>query len=299
MRVGISAYDIAANDLVELAAAADDLGFSSLWLGEHVILPVDYRSEHPTTGDTAHQHHTGPIIDPDTTLVDPLVTLAAAAAVTRRITLATGIYLLPLRPPLVTARMTTTLAEVSGGRFMLGVGSGWLEEEFTAVGVPFAERGPRLDESIDVLRAAWSGQPFDHQGRFWQTGPVQVSATPVPVPLVLGGNTERALRRAADRADGWFSSGTPAYDDALRLRDRLHALRAELGRTDPFPTYIRVAAADQAELDRYARAGVEDVVVWADQVWPADGHPDDKRAALAVAAERLGIAPGPEIPQEG
>ena len=96
MRVGLSAYDIEASELVALAQAADE----SLWLGEHVVLPVDYGSEHPTTGASAHQHHTGPIIDPSTILLDPLVALGGAAAVTERMLLATGIYLLPLRHPL-------------------------------------------------------------------------------------------------------------------------------------------------------------------------------------------------------
>lgn len=300
MRVGISAYDVAARDLVDLAQAADELGFSSLWLGEHVVLPVGYGSEHPSTEGDTPQHHTGPIIDPDTALVDPLVALAAAAAVTRDIELATGIYLLPLRPPLVTARMTATLDEVSGGRLVLGVGSGWLEEEFAAVGVPFAERVARFEESIEILRAAWSGRPFDHQGRFWQTGPVQVGTRPVGVPLILGGNGERALARAASRGDGWFSSGTPSFDEALRLRDRLQELRAAQDRPGPFRITMRANAPDRDELDRYERAGFEEVVVWADQVWPAEGHPDDKRAALAAAAERLGVGPRPDAPaQEG
>lgn len=291
MRIGLSAYDLPARDFVELARAADELGFSSLWLGEHIALPMGYASEHPTAGETAHQHHTGPLIDPDTSLIEPMVSLAAAAAVTRDLQLATGIYLLALRPPLITARMTTTLSEVSEGRLVLGVGSGWLEEEFTAVGVPFAERGPRFVETIEILRAAWSGQPFDHQGRFWQTGPVQVSTTPVPVPLILGGNTERALARAAALGDGWFTSGTPAFEDAVRLRDRLHQLRSDQGRTGPFRTYVRIAQADRALLERYEAAGFDDLIIWADQVWPTGGHLDDKRAALATAADRLGLTP--------
>ena len=297
MRVGLSCYDIAASDLVELAVAADRTGFDSIWLGEHVVLPLDYESAHPTAGDTAHQHHGGPIVDPDTVLVDPLVALAAAAAATSHVRLATGIYLLALRPPLVTARMTATLADVSGGRFVLGVGSGWLEEEFAAVGVPFAERGPRVDESIDILRKAWSGKPFDHDGRFWSFGRVQVASGPVDVPLVLGGNTERALRRAAVRADGWFASGTPSFDDAVRLRSRLLELRADAGLHEPFPTYTRVAEADPAQLDRYDDAGFDAVVVWADQLWPATGDRDGKVAALGEAATRLGLTP-PASPEE-
>ena len=157
LRVGLSAYDISATELVQLAASADAAGFESLWLGEHIVLPSDYGSEHPTTGDTAHQHHTGPIVDPSTKLLDPLVALAACASVTTQLRLATGIFILPLRHPLITARMTLTLQDVAGGRFLLGVGSGWLEEEFDALAVPFDDRAARMDETLAILRRAWSG----------------------------------------------------------------------------------------------------------------------------------------------
>jgi probable F420-dependent oxidoreductase len=289
VKIGLSAYNISAAELVDLAAAADELGFDSLWLGEHIVLPLDYGSEHPTSGEAAHSHHTGPIVDPSTILVDPLVALAAAAAVTTRIKLATGIYLLPLRPPLITARMTCTLHDVSRGRFMLGVGSGWLEEEFDAIGVPFSERGQRYEEAIEILRLAWSGEPFRYRGKHFSNDLVQLSQEPVPIPLILGGNTERALRRAALEGDGWFSSGTPAFEDAVRWRDRIEELRSADGRTDEFPVYVRVAKADPDDLARYGAAGLERVVVWADQVWPADGDLASKRAALADAAQMLGV----------
>ncbi|HEY1278137.1 MAG TPA: TIGR03619 family F420-dependent LLM class oxidoreductase [Acidimicrobiales bacterium] len=289
MKVGLSVYNISGADLVDLAVAADELGFESLWLGEHIVLPLDYGSEHPTTGATAHRHHTGPIVDPSTILVDPLVALSAAAAATRRIKLATGIYLLPLRPPLITARMTATLHDVSRGRFLLGVGSGWLEEEFDAIGVPFAERGSRYEEAIEILRLAWSGEPFRFEGRHYRNGLVQVSESPVAVPLILGGNTERALRRAALEADGWFASGTPAFEDAVRWRDRLVQLRNDNGRGGEFPVWVRVPKPDPDDIARYGQAGLDRVLVWADQVWPATGDLAAKRAGLADAAALLGI----------
>ena len=175
LRVGLSAYDISAPDLVQLAASADAAGFESLWLGEHIVLPSDYGSEHPTTGDTAHQHHTGPIVDPSTKLLDPLVALAACASVTTQLRLATGIFILPLRHPLITARMTLTLQDAAGGRFLLGVGSGWLEEEFDALAVPFDDRAARMDETLAILRRAWSGDTFSHDGSLFSFGNVQLS----------------------------------------------------------------------------------------------------------------------------
>jgi probable F420-dependent oxidoreductase len=287
LRVGLSAYDISASELVRLATAADVAGFESLWLGEHIVLPSDYGSEHPTTGDTAHQHHTGPIVDPSTKLLDPLVALAACASVTTQLHLATGIFILPLRHPLLTARMTLTLQDASGGRFLLGVGSGWLEEEFRALAMPFDDRAARMDETLAILRRAWRGDTFSSDGPLFEFGSVQLSPEPVNVPLILGGNSDRALRRAAAVGDGWFSSGTPSLEDAVRLRDRVVQLREASGAGGEFPIYVRVAKPDQADLARYEAEGFEHVLVWADQLWPAEGHPDEKRAAFADAAAEL------------
>ena len=289
LQLGLSTYDISASELVQLAVAADEAGFESLWLGEHVVLPYEYASEHPTTGDTAHQHHTGPIVDPSTKLLDPLVALAACAAATTHLRLATGIYILPLRHPLLTARMTLTLQDVAGGRFLLGVGSGWLEEEFTSLGVSFADRAARMDETLTILREAWGGKVFSHDSPMFSFGEVQVSPEPVEVPLILGGNTERALRRAATSGDGWFSSGTPSFEDTVRLRDRVVEFREAAGRRGEFPIYVRTARPDHAELARYEAEGFEHVLVWSDQLWPRDRDPDGRRSAFATAAAALGV----------
>ena len=208
------------------------------------MLPIDYRAEHPATTSPTNRAHIPRIIDPATQLLDPLIALAAVAAVTDRLQLATGIYLLPLRHPLAVARMTLTLQDLAGGRFMLGVGSGWLEEEFAALGVPFAERGPRFDESLAVLRRAWAGGEFAHDGPHFPFDQVMATPVRVDVPLVLGGNSELALGRAARLADGWFSSGNPTFDEALRLRARLRELCDEVGRDRPLPLYVRMAGRD-------------------------------------------------------
>ncbi len=121
MTISISAYDMNAPDFLDLAAAADAAGFDAVWLGEHVVLPVDYASEHPTHGGADGQHHSGPIVQSDTELLDPWVALGAAAGSTRRLRLATGMYILPLRHPLMTARAACTLHTASGG----SSSSGW------------------------------------------------------------------------------------------------------------------------------------------------------------------------------
>ena len=263
MHVGLSVYDIAPRELVELAKAAETAGFRTLWLGEHVVLPVDYRAEHPASSSPDNTAHIARIIDPATQLLDPLIALGAVAAATDRLQLATGIYLLPLRHPLAVARMTLTLQGLAGGRFMLGVGSGWLEEEFAALGVPFDERGARFDEALTVLRAAWAGGELANAGPHYPFDRVMATPVAVDVPLVLGGNTERALRRAARLADGWFSSGNPTFDEAVRLRARLdRSLRR--GR----------AGASTADLRAHGRA--------------RPGRPGPLRRARLRARDRLG-----------
>ncbi len=293
MRVGITAYDMDAGDLVQLATAAEEVGFSSLWLGEHVVLPVGYSSAHPATKEGSQEHHTGPIVAPDTRLVDPLVALGAVAAATTTLELGTAIYLLALRHPLVTARASATLQELSRGRFLLGVGTGWLVEEFAALGVPFDDRVRRFEESVQLLRMALAGGPFEHDGPHFSTGRVQVTPHAVEVPLVFGGNTEAALRRAARAGDGWFGSGTPHFDEAVRLRDRVYELHGESGRTEPFRCWMRVASCAPDLMACYRDAGFDDILVWADQVWPDTYDLDGKRDAIAAAANALGLVSQP------
>lgn len=287
MKVSLSVYDIDARDFVELARAADEAGFSDIWLGEHVVLPVDYQSTHPTAGHSAHQHHAGPIIDPETKLLDPFVALSAAASVTHRINLATAIFIAPLRHPLATARASASLHDVSDGRLLLGLGAGWLEEEFAALDVPFNDRGKRLQECLQILRLGWSGVPFDFQGECYRFSRVQVCRKPIAARAILGGNSERALRRAATQADGWFASGTPSFDDAVALRERLLQIRAEQDRPADLPIWVRVPRASWSTLEQYATSGFEHVVIWSDELWPADGDLLTKQETFRARVKEL------------
>lgn len=289
MRFGLSVYDIAASELTELAVAAEAAGFESLWLGEHLLMPVGYRSVHPTR--EPGQELADPIVAPATQLVDPLVALAGAAARTSRLQLGTAIYLLALRHPLAVARAVLTLQELSRGRLLFGAGVGWLADEFDALGVPFRDRAGRFDESLDILRLAWAGGPFEYHGRVYDFGTVQLSPSVVRVPLVLGGNTPRALRRAALRADGWFASGNPPPAEAVDLLGRLRAAQAEAGRAVPLSTYVRASPAAAADVGHYARAGFGQVVFWAHELCPAGSGPG-RWAGLAAAASDLGVTSG-------
>ncbi|MGW6457911.1 TIGR03619 family F420-dependent LLM class oxidoreductase [Streptomyces sp. NPDC055078] len=286
MSIGLAVYDLPAREALELAAAADEFGFDTLWLAEHIVT-VEHRSPHPLAdGPRKTALRSG------TELLDPWVTLGAMAAVTERIKLATGIHLVALRHPLTTARHGATLHDVSGGRFMLGVGAGWIAEEFAALRVPFHRRGALVDEALDILRLAWAGEWFAYQGTHFPVPRVRVHPRPVAIPLIVGGNSPAALRRAARIGDGWFSSGIPTADEALRLRDALASMRAERGRTGPFTSYVRIADADPALVARYAAEGVDDIVVQVDRdrLWPR-GTPGDRRAALRSAARDLGLIP--------
>ena len=150
--------------------------------------------------------------------------------------------MLPLRHPLAVARAVLTLQELADGRLLFGAGLGWLREEFEALGVPFAGRAARFEESLDILRKAWAGGAFEHHGAVYDFGPVELTAQQARIPLILGGNTAPALRRAALRADGWFASGTPSLAEAVDLMARLDAAQAAAGRAVPLTTYVRACA---------------------------------------------------------
>jgi probable F420-dependent oxidoreductase len=285
MRFGLSVYDVSARELSDLAAAAEVAGFDTLWLGEHLLRPVDYRTAHPTR--EPEQERAARIVGPQTRLTDPLVALAAAAGRTRRLQLATGIFVLPLRHPLAVARATLTLQELADGRLLFGAGLGWLREEFEALGVPFADRAARFEEGLDILRKAWAGGVFEHHGSVYDFGPVELTAEPARIPLVLGGNTAPALRRAVLRADGWFASGTPSPAEAVDLMARLDAAQAAAGRAVPLTAYVRASPA--ADITRYADAGFSQVVFWAHELCPPGPRRWDR---LAAAAAELGVTEG-------
>jgi len=285
-RFGLAVHDLPAPELLQLSQAADRCGFDTLWVGEHVGVPLQLLSEHPTAATGAVNPLRRHVLAPGTVLHDPFVVLAAVAAMTSRIRLATGVLVLPLHHPLMVARAVVTLQGVAEGRFLLGVGSGWVAEEFATLGVPFEGRGRLLDDSLDQLRDALAGRPVGSPA-------VQVCDAPVVVPLVLGGSSAPALRRAARRGDGWLSSGASDVDEVLRCRDVIEAERVARGCDDlPFRCFGRLPSPDPLVVDRYRSEGVNDVVVWADHLWPREPQMSWERKAeqLAVRAADLGVA---------
>jgi len=206
-------------DFVEVARVAEEAGFDGLILADHVFYPHRVDSPYPYAPDGR-----SPMSD-ELEFPDPLIAFAAAAAATQRLRFMTGVYLLGLRHPVEVARNTATLAVISGGRFALGVGSGWLAEEYAQMGVDFATRGARLDECITVLRELWRGERVSHAGRFFRFEELRVRpAPPDPIPLVGGGVSGAALRRAATLCDGWYGPGN-LLDELPPIVSRLRELR--------------------------------------------------------------------------
>ena len=238
--------------LRSVAQAADAAGLESLWCGEHVVLPKPRVAPSPA--------------DPDLEFLHPSVVLTYLAACTERVKLGTGIVLIAQRNPVVLAKEFASADVLSRGRMILGVGAGYLEPEFDAIGAPFRERGRRTDEAIDVMRALWNEEDPTFDGDFWQFRGIDAHPRPVTaggVPIHVGGHSEAALRRAAERGQGWYGwmqdpEQTAAYVERLnRLCEEVER-PAELG---PLEITITPPARLTAEaVEQYANAGAQRLV---------------------------------------
>jgi probable F420-dependent oxidoreductase len=259
MKIGIPLFMIRPEQMADVAVRAESLGFESVWVAEHLVFPAQIRSRYPYAKEGV------PPINPATPLLDPLLVLMQVAARTQRIRLGTNVYILPLRHPIAVARMVTTLDVLSGGRVSFGVGLGWLEEEFTAVGIDFASRAGRGREAIRALRALWTEEVASFAGRYVAFEPVRFEPKPVQrphPPILVGGESEAALRRAAALGDGWYGVGhTP--DTAGAQVQRLRALLAEHDRaTVPFDFTVSHGGGELTADDvrRYEDAGITRIV---------------------------------------
>ncbi|HVE95317.1 MAG TPA: LLM class F420-dependent oxidoreductase [Acidimicrobiales bacterium] len=240
-----------------LGEAAEEFGVESLWTVEHVVVPKGYQSAYPYSSSGRMPG------GEDAPIPDPLVWLSYVAATTSTVRLCTGVIILPQRNPLLLAKEVATLDVLSGGRVTLGVGVGWLEEEFDALGVPFAERGARTDDIIEALRAAWTQDPASHDSAFQPFKDVHVRPAPVQsggVPIVIGGHTPAAARRAGRLGDGFF----PARGDLDALPGLLREMRDTAAAAGRDPNSIEVTTGGAMDLDgvrRYADAGVHRLVI--------------------------------------
>jgi probable F420-dependent oxidoreductase len=258
MKFGLAMFGVSPRHYVEVARSAEEVGFESIWVPEHLVLPTTMSPAYPYSVDGL------PPVTSTTPMFDPWVLLGAVAATTTALRLATYVYILPLRHPFVTARSLVTLDRVSGGRVTLGAGAGWLPEEFSAAGQSFGDRGRRMEETIPLLRRLWSEPAVEHHGEFFDFEPVAFEPKPLQrpsIPIELGGHSRPALRRAGRLGDGWIEVGSgDAETFAARLRVVLEA-RAESGH-DRAPFEVSTGlATDVDRVHRYEDLGATRAIV--------------------------------------
>ncbi len=205
-----------ADGILSVAHAAERLGFDAVWMFDHLLTPVDLESRYPYSRDGSYVMKSA---DP---FFDPVGLFGVLAGATQRIRIGTGVLVAAYRHPVVLAKALGTIARFAPGRLVLGLGNGWMREEFDAVGVPFERRGARFDEYIRALRAIWSGQPSAFDGEFYRwVRSGFLPAPEVPIPIIVGGHSDAALRRAARLGDGWAvvtGKGQGSGIDAIATR---------------------------------------------------------------------------------
>jgi probable F420-dependent oxidoreductase len=227
----------------ELAKAAEDAGFDSVAVSDHVLLPQNLRSKYPYTPDGTPQ------FSPDELWMDPMSAISAMAQTTETLRFVTNVFVLPLRNPFVVAKSVATAAYLSRGRVELGIGAGWMKEEFELLEQPFSARGRRMEEMIEVMRALWSGENVGFEGEFYNFEPVRMMpGIEGSVPVHIGGASEIALRRAARIGDGWLGMyGSP--QQIVEQCRTLSQYREEAGTADrPFEIIASPLAMPSADL---------------------------------------------------
>jgi probable F420-dependent oxidoreductase len=241
----------------ELARAAEEVGFHSIWAVEHAVVPLEYASTYPYD-DGGRLFKGASQLD----ISDPLIWLAFAAAVTTKIRLATGILILPQRNPLIAAKEIASLDRLSNGRIDLGIGVGWLREEFDALGVPFEKRGARTDEYLRAIRVLWSETEAEYHGEFVDFAPVycQPKPTQSSIPILVGGHSDRAARRAGELGDVFFPAERPV-ETLVSLHSAAKQYAEDAGR-DPSSIELWTSSnGDRKHLEQLIEVGVTQVMV--------------------------------------
>jgi probable F420-dependent oxidoreductase len=262
-----------------LGRAAEAAGFESLWVADHVVLP-----DPPVAGRP---------MAPDMRLLDPIVSLTFLAAHTSRIKLATGVIILPQRQAVVLAKQLASLDVLSKGRLIFGLGVGWCEPEMRSTGAPFAERGRVADDYLAAMRALWTEPRPSHRGPYVSFDGIQAMPRPVqtPIPVVVGGRTPPAYRRAVAQGQGWYGFGIDVEEtrrcvSALRDAEKKAPRPAALGRLEISATPPGYDLPDRTLVDAYAAVGVDRLIL--------RPRPDMDAAALerfaAEAGRALGLA---------
>jgi len=254
VNIGVPSVDA----MVGMARHAEAVGFESVWTFEHVIVPIDYQSKYPYN-DTGKMG-----VPPEANFVDPLIALAAIAAATKTIRLGTGVNILSQTNPLLAAKQAASLDFVSNGRFIYGVGIGWLKEEFEAIGTPYERRGARFDDYVVAMRKVWSGEVVEHESEFiswhgFKSYPVPVQK---PLPIVIGGSKGKVYERIARHGNGWYAPSSAAEQLAPMLKE----LKAVCAREKRDYSTIEITTmwpgqGGRAAVDAFAKLGVHRLVV--------------------------------------
>lgn len=250
-----------------MARDLEDVGFESLWVSDHVVLPRTIESHYPFAEDGKATWAT------DTPYFEALIALALMAAATERATLGTAALVLPLRNPVMLAKQAATIDVISGGRLSLGVGAGWLREEFEALNVPFEKRGARMAEWMKILRECWTGTPAAHSSERYELAADTLCLPPATssIPLLVGGHSPIALKRAGRLGDGWLAQqAVPEIDtDELAAgKAAMVAAATEAGR-DPQALRLVLRLVESAgacdvvaqRIPDLVRAGVDEIIV--------------------------------------
>jgi probable F420-dependent oxidoreductase len=272
------------DQILEVSRFAEEVGFEGVMLGDHGVFPQVVKAPYP------YSHDGKPPMAADSWYPDCWATIGAISAVTRRIRFAVSVYVLPLRNVFEVARATGTLAILSGNRFILGAGTGWMKDEFEIYGVDFHTRGKRFDEMLEVLRRLWGGGMVEYHGEHFDFPLLQISPAPEKsVPIFLGGSAPVALKRAAAKADGWIGAGnTPEQVPPLLAEFR--RLRREAQREHlPFETVIGLSTPpDLATFQRLHEAGMSGGVSYPFMYTVGKTSSlDDKKRAMEDFARRF------------
>lgn len=262
-----------------LAQILDEAEFDGVICADHMIYPRDLTSRYPSESGK-------PGWAPETGWPDSWVMIGAMAALTTRLRFSNAVYVAPSRPLLEVAKVVATAAEVSEGRVSLGVGVGWMREEYELMGQDFSTRGKRLDEMIPALRALWQGGWVSWSGEHYRVPELMLEPhPPAPVPILCGGESEAALRRAAWLCDGWIGTAY-VLEEAVRHVDRLTGLRREYGRADE-PFEVLLALLDPPSVELYQRAEEAGITAVMVAPWAAGHTAEDQRGATLRFAEKV------------
>ncbi|MFP6654010.1 MAG: TIGR03619 family F420-dependent LLM class oxidoreductase [Myxococcota bacterium] len=275
------------DDLLELTPVAEEAGFEGIMLADHIFVPETFHSRYPYSEDGDAP------FDGTTPFPEVFATIAALSQITTRLRFLTNVYILPLRHPVTIAKHVSTAAIYSKNRMVLGFGAGWLREEFESLGVPFGERGKRMDEQLPIIQRLLAGETVEGDGEFYSFGAARMSPLPTEkVPMWVGGMNPAALRRAGQFGDGWTGAGT-TFDQTVELLTELQRQRARFERMDqPFDCLVPlVEELSPEKMQTLIELGMTGTVSWPlDYQLPPGATMQDKKDKLRSLGDEM-IAP--------